>query len=399
MQDTNIASAHAAPGTGGIIISVLHGADALAQAEAAWLALEHAGGCPSPFQSWRWVQGWRQHFRAAEPLILLAEFSGDGKADGTPLALLPLQREKVAGLSCLTWLTARGLQYGGMLLHPALSEPERKNVLDAVWTVLLQERVDFIDLPLLPEDDVLTTLLNEECVRGPENAAFHIDFSQYEDWRAFELALKPSARRARKKRLNKLKRTGELTFTVHPAGPDLAPVLKQALQWKRGWLDAQGLHGALPYQPAFEQLLQALFATPDKHDAWRVAVLALDGNPIAIDAGKVCGKRFHAWFAAYDADFSEHSPGKIALWLMMQWCMENGIRAYDMLANPAPYKEEWANGRRPLVHFMKPLTTAGRAYVAWMRHGEPMARQMYHALPPGLKAMVRKPLMYLRGGK
>ena len=395
MRNTDIASAAAARNVDGIAVEVSRGSDALAQAEPFWQALEQAGGCPSPFQSWRWVRVWRRHFHAAEPLLLLAR-----DADGAPLALLPLQQERVMGFMRLTWLTARGLQYGGMLLRPGLPAAQQQEVFEHLWAALLGQHADYLDLPLLPEDDALAGFLARRCDAGPENASFRIDFSEHEDWRAFELALKPSARRSRKKRLNKLKRAGELTFTVHDAGPEMTPALRQALEWKRGWLDAQGLHGALPYQPAFGTLLEELFGTAEKGaPCWKVAVLALDGKPIAVDAGKVCRNSFHAWFSAYDADYAEHSPGKIALWLMMQWCMDNGLAAYDMLANPAPYKEEWANQRQALAHFIRPLSLAGRAYALWLRHGEPLARNVYQSLPPGLKAIVRKPLMHLRAGK
>ena len=372
-------------------ISLADDMSGMEQFAAAWQTLEKMGGCPSPFQSWRWVQAWRKHFRQAEPLLLLAH-----DEQGAPLALLPLQRERHMGFLRITWMSIRGLQYGGMLLRPGLTKEQRETIYSHLWVALMAQKADYLDLPLLPADDPVVPFLAARCRQGLPNASFRIDFSSHEDWRSYELALKPSARRSRKKRLNKLKRAGELTFTVHPAGRSMKLVLRQALEWKRQWLDMQGLEGALPYEPAFGKLLEALFAKPDEMQAWRVAVLALDGKPIAVDVGKVCNNAFHAWFSAYDAAYSEHSPGKIALWLMMQWCMENGIRAYDMLANPAPYKEDWANERRELLHFLHPMTAAGTAACLWMQYGEPRAREVYRALPPGLKAAVRKPLAYLR---
>ncbi len=391
------------PGSQNAIIP-LPDVEVIADMEAArmdWLALQQAANevQPSfltPFQSWCWTRAWRAHFAGAEPLLLLAR-----DENGRALALLPLQRERHMGLVRITWLSMPGLQYGGLLMLP-LPEQQRRAVFEALWAALMRQQADYIDLPLLAADDPFAVFLVRHCVAGPENASFRIDFTAYEDWRAFELALTPSARRSRKKRLNKLKRAGELTFAVRAPGAALAPVLRRALEWKRGWLAAQGLSGALPFDTAFEGLLHDLFATDTADDPamhWRVAVLALDGQPIAVDAGKVCGDAYYSWFSAYDADHAAHSPGKIALWLMMQWCTEQGLSAYDMLANPAPYKEEWANQRRELAHFIKPLSVGGRAYALWMRHVHTMARDMYDALPPGVKAAVRAPLMHLRGGK
>ena len=374
-------------------VQVFHGPEALRQAGDAWQALEESGACPTPFQAWRWVSAWQKNFSHGEPVLLLARDD-----DGMPLALLPLQLERHMGFARLTWLSVPGLQYGGLLLHPC-AQTGREEIFLALWEELLRQRADYIDLPLLPANDAFAAFLARHCHAGADNASFRIDFSGHEDWRAYELSLKSSARRARKKRLNKLKRAGELTFTVHAPGPDMAPVLARALEWKRGWLKAQGLEGALPFTDAFARLLDDLFARRGEKSAstrWLVAVLALDGEPIAVDAGKVCGDAFYSWFSAYDADHAEHSPGKIALWLMMQWCMEQGLKAYDMLANPTSYKEEWANQRVELAHFLKPLSVAGRAWVLWATHGAPLAREMYHSLPPGMKAAVRRPLMYLR---
>ncbi len=362
-----------------------------------WQALERASPAPSPFQSWRWVRLWRRHFGAdATPLALLAR-----EADGTPLAVLPLQRDRIMGFARLTWLSLPGAQYGGLLLRP-VEERQRREVFEALWQALRREQADFIELPLLPRNDPFAAFLQAHCRQGPENAAFRIDFSAFESWRDFELSLKSSARRSRKKRLNKLQRAGDLRFQVRAAGPENAAALERAMEWKRGWLTAQGLQGALPFRPAFAALMEEGFANAEddaSQGEWLVATLSLDGKPISVDVGMALDGVYYSWFSAYDAALSEHSPGKIGLWLMMQWCMENGITVYDMLANPAPYKEDWANAHTPLEHFVAPLSMAGRAYVLWLTQGEALARELYGNLPPGLKALVRKPLLRLRGDK
>ena len=362
-----------------------------------WQTLEQESPAPSPFQAWRWVRLWRRHFGGdAAPLVLLVR-----DVNGAPLALLPLQRDRIMGFSRLTWLTSPGAQYGGLLLRP-MEKHRQREVFGALWRHIRTEKADFIELPLMPRNDPFAAFLGEHCRQGPENAAFRIDFSAFGNWRDFELSLKSSARRSRKKRLNKLQRAGAMRFKVRRAGPEHAAALKRAMKWKRGWLTAQGLEGALPFHPAFAALVEEGFASAIDDAGggeWLVATLSLDGAPIAVDAGMALDGVYYSWFSAYDADYAEHSPGKIGLWLMMQWCVENGLSVYDMLANPAPYKEDWANERRPLAHFVAPLSMAGRAYALWVTQGEAMARELYGNLPPGLKALVRKPLLRLRGGK
>ncbi len=359
-----------------------------------WLALQRAGQVPSPFQEWRWVEAWQRHFgrQGAQPLVLLVR---DGSG---PLALLPLQQGRAMGAENITWLSSPALQYGGMLMRP-MSTEHRMAVLEALWRKLAQMGADVLDLPLLPDDDPISAFLRPRCQRGAANRAYRVDLSRYASWRDYELSLTPSARRARKKRLNKLGRAGALSFAVRPAGPDNVPALKRALAWKRGWLKAQGLEGALPLRHEFFDLLEDLFGAADNDAAgkWVVAELALDGSPISVEAGMILNGTYHSWFAAYDPDYSVHSPGKAGLWLMLQWCKEHDVHIYDMLANPAPYKEEWANSVRPLAHFVAPLSTSGHAHALWLTQGKPLARRLHGALPPMLRALVRGRMARLFG--
>ncbi|HHN72873.1 MAG TPA: GNAT family N-acetyltransferase, partial [Thermopetrobacter sp.] len=218
-------------------------------------------------------------------------------------------------------------------------------------------------------------------------------------WRAFELALKPSARRARRKRLNRMRRAGEVRFHVHDDPRRIAGLIDIALAWKRDWLANRGIADGLPERAFFARLLKSL-PRRDRSGGtrWLMAELTFDGRPVALDFGALRGDVFHAYLSAYDAALSAHSPGKVALWLMMQWCMERGLSSYDMLANPAPYKEDWANARRPLLHLVHPVTLAGQAYALWAARLREVAQHCYEALPEGLRGTLSAPLRRLRDG-
>ena len=379
---------------GDLEIHVAHNAAQLVALEDDWLSLQRQGRLPSPFQEWSWVMGWVRHFVSPDrpPLVLLAR-----DAQG-PLALLPLQRSPLMGRCSITWLGAPALQYGGMLMRP-MNEERRTEVFSAMWRALATAGGDVLNLPLLPAEAPLAAFLQRRCRTGPENFSFRIDLSRYDSWRSYELSLRPTARRARRKRVNKLKRMGALSFRVRPAGPDNMKAIRLALDWKREWLRQRGLNNALPLFLEYDAFLRELFGKQQCSAAGErvVAELTLDGVPIAMELGMILDGVVYSWSAAYDLRFAHLSPGKAALWMMLQWCMAHGIRAYDMLANAAPYKEQWANERLPLLHFVAPLSGIGQALSLWLTHGEHNARRLHDALPPALRTGVRERLGRLLG--
>ncbi len=380
-------------------VELYQGVQAVRGLATAWRELERAADHCTPFQTWQWTRAWLRTLRpqGAEPLALLAR-----NEDGEALALMPLQRDRHAGMRRLIWLGTPTLQYGGLLMRP-MPRREARSVVEALWDVLRDLRADYVDLPLMTWLDPGMELLTERERETPHNFSWRVDLSTFADWRAFELALKPSARRARKKRLNRLLREGEVAFVVREAQAAPTELLDTALEWKRGWLRAQGLMDSEPMREEFAPFLHALAVAETRventaHGRWLMAELRLDGKPLAVDFGMVLNGVFHSFFAAYDPDHAHRSPGKVALWLTLRWCMENGISSYDMLANPAPYKQDWANMEVPLWRTVRPLGASGVAYRLWARRFSRRARQMHAALPAPVKSLVRKALAPLRSG-
>ncbi len=354
----------------------------------------------SPFQDWDFVRAW---LRAA---------CGPGNGDGyrrpvvvmvrlgpRPVLLLPLQLDRHAGLKRLSWLGSPALQYGGFLMDGRLPDGTLKEAMRIAVKALENAEADFDDFRLLPADVPVVHLLAEGGRVGAANASYCVDMSSYPDWRAYELSLKKSTRRARHKRLNRLARQGSLVFRMHETGPHRHALLDIALEWKRGWLAARGEAGSFAATETFARVMHAVLdhsaASPAR---WMAAELRLDGHPIAIEIGAAMNGIFFAYQAAYDVAVAEHSPGKVLMWLMLKWCKENGIDTYDMLPNHAPYKEEWANVMRPLVQVIRPRTVGGLAYGLWASRLRPLAQGAYQALPPSLRGLIGANLRRLRDG-
>ena len=375
--------------------------------KADWTALIAAGARPGPFQDWSWIRAWLDHAvdeegtsadrrktkRSLHPWFVIVR----ERKTASPLMIWPMQLDRHIGLKRLTWFSVPALQEGNVIAAP-MPEEKRQAALEAALTAIKQAPVDFLDFRLMAQDSPVASWLASRCRKGMDNAAYLVDFSEFSDWRAFELSLKSSARRSRKKRLNRMRKAGEVRFIVHEDPREIARLLDVALSWKRQWLKERGVEDALPERPWFAAFLKALPETNTGHARWVIAELSFNGRPAALDFGAIANGVFHAYLSAYDEGLRTHSPGKIALWLMLQWCMEQGLSAYDMLANPAPYKEDWANRTRPLDQYILPLSMGGRAYALWASRLRDVAAQCYHTLPENVRAPLTSYLRRLRGG-
>ncbi len=390
-----------------MMVEVVDSLRSITALETDWARLVDAGARPGPFQTWSWIHAWCVHAMDEG-----TESSASCKAKTNlqpwfvvvrervtkqPLMIWPLQRDRHVGLKRLTWFSVPALQYGGTLAAP-MPEQVWHQAMAAAFSAMKQAPVDFVDFRLLSRSCSEASWLSARCRKGMNNAASLVDFSGYSDWRAFELSLKSSARRARKKRLNRMRKAGEVRFCVHEDAKAIECLLDRALDWKRQWLKARGIEGALPDKIWFADFLKALPSDKSDRARWVLAELSFNGRPAAMDFGVIVNDVFYAYFSAYDDGLREHSPGKVALWLMLQWCMEQGLSAYDMLANPAQYKEDWTNRTEPLDQYILPLTMGGRAYALWASRLRDAAALCYHSLPDGVRAPLASCLRRFRGG-
>jgi hypothetical protein len=74
---------------------------------------------------------------------------------------------------------------------------------------------------------------------------------------------------------------------------------------------------------------------------------------------------------------------------MIGWCVENGIKRYDMLAPRSRNKAEWQSGEVGVVDFVLPMTWLGKLYAATVpTRIAPMLRDAFYALPLGIRSKV-----------
>jgi CelD/BcsL family acetyltransferase involved in cellulose biosynthesis len=108
-----------------------------------------------------------------------------------------------------------------------------------------------------------------------------------------------------------------------------------------------------------EGLLDDLLPTGWLH----FSVLKCAGYPIHWHFGYLWRDRLYWTKTAYDPQWANFSPGKVHVAMLLDWCLQSGVRYFDFLYGQEPYKFlwapkvaplyrlEWWNGRRPLLQF------------------------------------------------
>ncbi|MEE2526543.1 GNAT family N-acetyltransferase [Hyphobacterium sp. HN65] len=80
-------------------------------------------------------------------------------------------------------------------------------------------------------------------------------------------------------------------------------------------------------------------------DSWggQLVTLRAGGKPVAAELGPFWNGIFHPWIAAYDVDYAAYSPGHLLVRRLLKAMSAETIRRYDLGADDAPYKQEFAN--------------------------------------------------------
>jgi CelD/BcsL family acetyltransferase involved in cellulose biosynthesis len=120
-----------------------------------------------------------------------------------------------------------------------------------------------------------------------------------------------------------------------------------------------------------------------------VSRLSLDGRTAAIEMGFCHRDSYHLYLGCYAPQFAKSGPGNILTERVLEWCAENGIERYDMLAPRSRNKSEWQSGDVAVLDFAIPLTAAGRFYKeAVLVRFSPALRNLFYALPAPLRTAI-----------
>jgi CelD/BcsL family acetyltransferase involved in cellulose biosynthesis len=183
------------------------------------------------------------------------------------------------------------------------------------------------------------------------------------DWEEYWQRRSRNTRSDIKRRRKRLAEAGELDIVVHDGTESLHADLDVIVEIEAsGWKGDAGT--ALAAQPADRRFYREVAEWAAPRGWFRLALLRLDGRPIAFHYSLQAHGVLYALKIGYAGDMARFSPGKVLLASEIERAFREGLRRFDFAGSPAPYKTQWATGHRDLLEVTSfpgtPLGLAGQ---------------------------------------
>jgi CelD/BcsL family acetyltransferase involved in cellulose biosynthesis len=371
-------------------VTTLAGIDGLRDA---WQALErrHRGEL-AYFQTFDWCRNWVAHIAASLPGVsprIICVWKG-----AHLVALMPAMISRVAGgVRMLKALGEPHTQYAGMLTDPAGFCPETVRLLSGFFSN--PGGCDAVSFDLVPAHSPLASVMPRKAlVKGYDNQSSSLDLTQFASADAFIGSQGDKRIRSRRKRRNRLqKQAGELTFrVVWPGSEEFAGLVHTCVAMKKRWLAETGRLSRGFAIDGYADFLAGLTGDEASNEGAVAFVLEAAGQPVAIEVSMIRNGHLYAYIGGFDWELNKFSPGKLQMEATICWCIENGIRAYDLLGNAAAYKDDWSNLTCELLAFNRANTLRGWMYgSAWLNHVRPQLKRLFENLPAGVRQLAASP--------
>ncbi len=366
----------------GFEVEVVDSLAALSRVAPEWLALEALSPAASVFQSFAQVSVWARHFIGARRgSALHVALVRDA---GRPVLILPTA---VSGPSALRIARIAGdpiAQYSEVLLDPARAP---RGAFEAGLASLQDAGADAVVFRRVRDDSNLLRLAAPHLRPATaRTVAPFADLSPFPDFEAFRNSLSRKLRHGLRNRRNHLEALGEFRFEILSAGAEARAAVAEAMDLKRKWLVQHGSLSSAFVDPATRACLLDLAESADGGTV--VSRLVVGAEAAAIRVGFEHRGTHFAFMSAYDARFSDVSPGKLLMEFLTSGFWERGIRLIDMLAPEGRHKRDWCRHDVGVASYTLPLSRTGRAYAEiYEERVRPGLKRAFERMPPALRSL------------
>lgn len=373
------------PQASNIASRVLQTLEEIEAIASAWRELERH--CADPlgyFQSYDWCSNWIRHFgdEGIRPYIVTA-WRGEQL-----VAVWPRMIVEAAGFSRLETLGAPHSQYCGALVLPGLRD--RAGIARLFRQATRASGCDVTISRAVPEGSALAELLaDKQMVNGGENVASILDLAGFSSAEDYTAQLGTTQKRNRNRRRNHLARLGELRFEMcWPGHPDFADLVRAGVEMKRRWLKETNRYSVGFAMAGYDHFLAELGGDPEALDGACLSVLRAGDRVVAVEMGFIKNRHYYAYIGGFDWDLKELSPGKVQMDMTVGWLIEHGITGYDLLINPATYKDSWTNRTVAVTARAEALSWKGWVYTnTWLPTVRPALKRLHGRVPQMLESV------------
>jgi CelD/BcsL family acetyltransferase involved in cellulose biosynthesis len=354
--------------------------------EPEWTALfERAGRGTQVFQTFNWNWHWCNHYLGERGGSVPALAVVTARRAGRLVMVWPLVKERIAGLSQLSWMGEPVSQYGDVLME---EQPDAAALLREAWSFIAAElapdlvrlrkvRDDASVAPLFSERDALPTLRLE---------APYLDLASAADFAAYEQRYSPRSRRNRGRLRRRFAERGAMAIECHQQGPRARDLATHAIALKRDWLKDRGIVSPALFDPRMEGFFADVAEGADHLAGCQVRALTSNGEAAAIEITVLCKQRTVMHVIVFNLAYEKAGAGVLLLEESIARSFDNGGRAFDLLAPADGYKLDWADATTGVTDWALPLSLKGwlyaRVYLGFAREG---IKRALSALPASVR--------------
>jgi CelD/BcsL family acetyltransferase involved in cellulose biosynthesis len=314
----------------------------------------------SPGQSYDFIRHWVSHRKVPQSHQRYVV----GRVDGVAVALLPLHRRRVYGLSLFSWFPgANAGCYAPIADHArlaALGHGGRSRL----WAAMTRELggADLIYLRAIPAEVGGHSGLFDEL--GSSLAVETLYRSEFTSWEECDRLQRSRSRRKHDRQQgDRLSAMGAVTFEEIGNSGDTRSAIDAMFQQRSARFKAMGIRDTF-IRDRLTGFYQAL-ARPGSGVDIRLHVLRLDGAVVAVRYNVVHNNRMFCLISSMSEDpaIQNGSPGKQCLVRVMQTVFDQGFRVFDMGSGFTDEKRHWCNVQIPVRQHYIGLTLKGKLIV------------------------------------
>jgi len=302
-----------------------------------WNTLLSHSETNTPFQTYEWLTSWWSIFGESNSLFLLFFYDGERLAGIAPLMIAGTRKKT------LRFISDSNADYCDFIVR----KKEKKMVIATLCDYVIKKQSHWGSLYLqnIPEQSETSSLLQE--VLSAHGLYFSASSIPCPVLKLTELQaeaqLEPS--KTLRRRLNHFARHGELSFTIFHSLEEAAIFLEDFFQQHiQRWsiMGKPSLFLDNRYRDFYHDLLRQAWPT-----GWLFfSCLTFNGHPIAFHFGFDYNSRVIWYKPSFDIAYRKHSPGRVFLKYLIDYCLESDKEELDFSLGDEPFKRDYTNDVR-----------------------------------------------------
>ncbi len=357
-----------------------------AAAEARWRAAQQACSAYG-FQSFDWLDTWQTQLGQRQGWqVCLFELSD---AQDRTLLWLPLGLHRRRGMCELSFLGGEITDYNAPLIDAAFAQQLTPAAFAALWQTIVKllGRVDVVRLRRMPEhiEQIPNPFVRLDGMQPTEHAHAAMLPETYAEFQKTRSAKMFADTR---RQLRRLQEVGEVRLVRAATGAERTAVIHgMARQKARRWLETGG-HDLFA-EPGYMDFYQRLAEHGLQGGTVQVSALYVDQHLVATHWGIRYDQRCYWLMPGYeDGEWRRYSVGRILMDAILQQCIEEKMRVFDLTVGDETYKLQWADHTLALYAGVQGVTLRGKILLA-LEHGYARLRAKARD-NPHLRNLVRR---------